>query len=171
MFQYIKIIIRRRPALLLPAIFIASMSFSVTANSVIEFVDLENKTVSLSDFKGNWIVVNYWATWCQNCIAEMPELGLFYEAHKDNGTVVLGVNYENIPVSQIQAFLEKQRIKFPIVREKVDIDGRKTLFGRFKGLPTTYIVSPAGKTVAIRTGRVDQKLLEAFIEQYVTKDK
>lgn len=149
------------------ALFLAMFMLSATAStSDIEFVDLDGKTVKLADFKGKWVVVNYWATWCPPCRVEMPELGFFYEAHKDKDAIVLGVNYETSDVAKVKAFLDEQLIKFPIVRQKGGADGKNTPFGPLKGLPTSYMVSPEGKVLAARTGMVDQKMLESFIQKY-----
>lgn len=144
---------------------------SVSANAAsdadkIEFKTLDGKVVKLSDYKGKWVIVNYWATWCPPCRVEMPELGFFHEAHKNNDAIVLGVNYEDAPVDKVKTFLEQEMIKFPVVRPKNGADGRNTAFGPLKGLPTTYMVTPEGNVVAARTGLVDQKVLEGFIEKY-----
>lgn len=137
----------------------------------IEFVDLEGKSVNLSDFKGQWVVVNIWATWCPPCIKEMPDLTFFHEKYKDDGAIVLGVNYENIPVEKVNNFTEELMVTFPIVRFKdIDLNANKTPFGPLRGLPSTYMVAPSGHIVAGRAGMVDQETLEAFIKEYEAKN-
>lgn len=137
----------------------------------IEFVDLEGKSVNLSDFKGQWVIVNIWATWCPPCIKEMPDLTFFHEKYKDDGAIVLGVNYENIPVEKIHSFTEELMVTFPIVRFKdIDLNANKTPFGPLRGLPSTYMVAPSGHIVAGRAGMVDQETLEAFIKEYEAKN-
>lgn len=132
----------------------------------IEFKTLEGETVQLSDYQGKWVVVNYWATWCPPCLVEMPELSFFHEAHKNKDAIVLGVNYEQVSVEKVQAFLEEQMIKFPVVRPVGVIDNKATPFGPLRGLPTTYMVSPSGEVIAARTGGVNQQMLEDFLEKY-----
>jgi len=144
---------------------------SVAVAQDIEFKDLEGNSVKLSDYKGKWIIVNYWATWCPPCRVEMPELTLLHEQHKDKDAVVIGVNYESNPVPEVKKFIEEFMINFPVVREKNGADGYTTSFGPLKGLPTTYMVAPNGKVVAARTGMVDQKMLEAFMKKYEEKQK
>ncbi len=132
----------------------------------IKFESLDGKIINLSDFKGQWVVVNYWATWCPPCRKEMPELNLFYERNKDRGAIVLGVNYETIEIEKVNDFLDEFKIDFLNVREINGADGRTTSFGQLRGLPTTYMVSPAGKVVATRVGLIDSKMLESFIAKY-----
>lgn len=137
----------------------------------VEFVDLQGQSVHLSDFKGQWVVVNLWATWCPPCVVEMPELVFFHEKYKDKGAMVLGVNYEDIAVEKINSFTDELMISFPIVRFKdIDLNSNRTPFGPLRGLPSTYMVAPSGEIVAARTGMVDLKALETFIEQYEAKN-
>lgn len=138
----------------------------VSADEDVEYKGLDGKSVKLSDYRGKWVIVNYWATWCPPCRVEMPELSLFHDQHKDKDAIVLGVNYETNDVKKVEDFIEEYMINFPVVREKNGADGRTTSFGPLKGLPTTYMVAPDGKVVAARTGMVDQKMLEAFINKY-----
>ncbi|BCN93669.1 hypothetical protein THMIRHAM_14540 [Thiomicrorhabdus immobilis] len=132
----------------------------------VEFVDLDGKSSFLSDYKGKWVIINLWATWCPPCLVEIPDLVLFHEEHKDKDAVVIGVNYEANDPQKVKAFAESQMINYPVVRFKGKVDGRTTPFGDLKGLPTTYMVTPEGDLVAARVGMVDQKMLETFIERY-----
>ncbi len=132
----------------------------------VTFVDLEGKPVKLSDYRGKFVVLNFWATWCPPCLVEIPDLVMFHEAHAEKDAVVIGVNYEDIPVDKVKAFAESQMINYPIVRLPGRIDGRNTPLGPLKGLPTTFMIDPEGNVVARRTGMVDQKGLEQFMERY-----
>ena len=137
----------------------------------VEFVDMQGNPVKLSDFKGKWVVVNIWATWCPPCIKEMPDLTFFHEKHKEDKAIVLGVNFERSSVEKINNFTEELMISFPIVRfANVDLNGNRTPFGPLRGLPSTYMVSPTGEVVAGRAGLVDQKVLEEFIKTYEKKN-
>lgn len=122
---------------------------------------LDGKTYRLSDFRGKWVVVNYWATWCPPCLEEMPELDLFHNAHKDKNAIVLGLNMEDIAEDKLRAWVEEQFLSFPILRDR---PRAKTEFGTLFGLPSTYIVDPEGNYVARQVGPVTAKMLTEFIE-------
>jgi thiol-disulfide isomerase/thioredoxin len=140
------------------------MALFATAPSVAEIVDfmlpdLQGKTVSLSDFRGKWVIVNYWATWCPPCLDEIPELVSLYEENKDK-LVVLGIDYEEVNNDYLREFVESQMITYPVVR----MDPKPvTRLGPVTGLPTTYIISPEGERMARQEGPVTQEAVEAYI--------
>lgn len=122
--------------------------------------DLDGKTHKLSDYKGKWVIVNYWATWCPPCIEEMPELVFFHENHKDKNAVVLGVNMEDADDQVVRDFLDDHLISYPVVLSEPVRNGP---LGRVPALPTTFLVSPEGEVVRRKVGRVTLAELEAWI--------
>ncbi len=124
---------------------------------------LDGREHRLSDYRGKWVVVNYWATWCPPCVAEMPELVFFHDNHKDRGAMVLGVNYEDAPLDKVRAFVEEHMVSYPILLASPD---EGSPLGRIRGLPTTFIVSPAGKVVHRHFGMVDTDYLEQLIADF-----
>lgn len=133
---------------------------SVVAQPVeLVLADLDNKDYRLSDYRGKWVVVNYWATWCPPCVEEMPELVFFHDKHKDKDAVVLGVNFEDAPDQQIRDFLEEHLVSYPILLAEPDA---MSPLGRIPGLPTTFIVSPKGEVVHRIVGRTSLEKLEAL---------
>ncbi len=125
--------------------------------------DLSGRDRQLSEFRGKWVVVNYWATWCPPCLEEMPELELFHSDHQDKDAVVLGVNFEEIELEPLKAFVENQFLSFPILRSAPT--GRSAL-GMIPGLPTTYIITPDGKVATRQVGPVNREMLEAYIHKH-----
>lgn len=125
--------------------------------------DVDGKTRTLSEFRGQWVVVNYWATWCPPCLEEIPDLVAFHDRHRDKGAVVIGINFEDIPQDQLRVFVDEHFISYPVLRngdlapptERLDVGG----------LPTTYIISPEGVPVARQVGTVTAAALEQFIEK------
>lgn len=132
----------------------------------ITFVDMDGNETQLSDYQGKWVIVNLWATWCPPCLVEIPDLVLFHEAHHKDKAIVLGVNLETISAESVKQFSEDQFINYPVVRFKAPFSNSHTPLGPLRGLPTTYMITPKGKVVAVRTGLVDDAMLERFINKY-----
>jgi thiol-disulfide isomerase/thioredoxin len=127
-----------------------------------ELEGLDGKTYRLSDYRGKWVLVNYWATWCPPCREELPELEVFHDNHKDKDAVVLGVAMERINKERLQAFVDEQFLSYPILMMK---PGASTELGRIPGLPTSYLINPQGELAARQVGPVTLQELEAFIKK------
>ncbi len=136
---------------------------SATAGSDFTLPGIDGKTYRLSDYRGKWVVVNYWATWCPPCRAEIPDLVEFHERNRERGAVVLGVAYEQISVEQLRKFADKYAINYPILKAE---PGSSEVLGPIEGLPTTYLVSPEGEVVARQSGLVTGEAIERFIRNY-----
>ena len=140
------------------------MALLVTVPVVAEKVDftlqdLDGKSVSLSDFRGKWVVVNYWATWCPPCLEEIPDLVDLYEENRDT-IVVLGIAFEEVNQEYLREFVDSHMISYPIMHtEPIPV----TELGPVLGLPTSYIISPAGERVARQEGPVTRAAIEKYI--------
>lgn len=125
--------------------------------------DTNGKIHNLSDYRGKWVVVNFWATWCPPCLDEIPELIEFHQEHKDTDAVVLGINHEQPDLEYLQEFMEHSFINYPVLRTDM---GDVFPFGSLRGLPTTVLVSPQGVPVVKRTGAITRQELEEAIKEY-----
>lgn len=143
--------------------FLFFLSLTVSADPVdYSLPDLAGKTHSLADYRGKWVIVNYWATWCPPCQEEIPDLVDFHERRKDKDAVVLGINYEDIGAEQLQAFADSFMISYPVLRSKPEIT---TPLGTIPGLPTTFIIAPDGTAVARQVGPITGDQLDQYIER------
>ncbi len=126
--------------------------------------DMDGRLHSLSDYRGRWVLVNYWATWCPPCREELPELEVFHSGEAGRA-VVLGVNVEAIGRDRLRAFVDDQFLSFPIL-----LAGARPrpgqLLGPVDAMPTSYLVSPDGKVVARQVGQVTAKAISGFIDRY-----
>jgi len=122
--------------------------------------DVNGKEHKLSDYKGKWVIVNYWATWCPPCLEEIPELVDFHEEHKNKDAVVLGLNYEDVDPKYLKEFVDQYFISYPVLHAD---PGTADYWGPINGLPTTVIISPEGEMYLRKVGRVDGKYLEDII--------
>lgn len=109
----------------------------------------DGEEVSLSDYKGKVVMINFWASWCEPCRLETPELEKAYEAHKDQGFEILGVNLAENEVT-VNGFIKNQGMTYPVVLDRdksIAIDTYKV-----KPLPTSYFVDRDGilRVVAAR---------------------
>ena len=128
------------------------------------FIDLHGNPIQLSDYRGKWVVVNYWATWCPPCLEEIPELVHFHDTHKDTDAVVVGINMEKKDEQSLGVFVEDNMISYPVVPMTDDMP----LLGNIPGLPTTYLLDPSGKPAAVQVGQVTEEMIEAFMAKYST---
>ncbi len=126
------------------------------------YTDMAGNPINLSDYRGKWVVVNYWATWCPPCLEEIPELINFHDRHKDSDAVVVGINMENTDHQRLSDFIDDNLVSYPIVPMTDDMP----LLGNIPGLPTTYLLDPSGKTAAVQVGQVTSEMIEAFIADY-----
>ena len=124
---------------------------------------LDGQQKWLAEYRGRWVVLNYWATWCPPCLEEIPELSLFHDQHHEDNALVIGINFEKISPTDLTAFLDDHLIDYPMFHQR---PRRRTPFGPLPGLPTTYLITPDGVPVAMQSGQVTAKLLEHFIAQY-----
>ena len=148
--------------LLLLLYFISSMGI-VSAKEGIEFsaTDLSGNVHHIEQYRGKWVVVNYWGSFCGPCIKEMPELSIFHNEHKDDDAIVLGINQEDIPAKLLANFTKNLNVNFPSLKVPFE---EVTPFGSVTVLPSTFIINPQGKLVARQAGVITVQMLEDYIE-------
>ena len=149
-----------RLALLLLGVFTAITALADPVDFTLN--DVNGKPRSLSEFRGKWVIVNYWATWCPPCLDEIPDLVEFHEKHKDKDAVVLGISFEEVDPEYLQEFVDTHFMSYPVLStDPVPV----TPLGPVLGLPTTYIISPQGERVARQEGPITGAAIEAFLER------
>jgi len=148
-----------RIIVLLSAVFIFSSNVFAVDFS---FTDTEDIDYKLSQYKGKWVVVNFWATWCPPCRKEIPDLSDFHLEHDD--AVVIGVNYEpGLSDERLNKFIALYLITYPVTRVSDEII---TALGQPRGLPTSILIDPQGNIAKKMTGMVDERRLNKIITDY-----
>ncbi len=123
-----------------------------------DFHDTEGNGYRYEDFRGSYLVINYWATWCAPCIEEIPELIALGKNHDD--IVVLGVNFDAPPPAEAAGQIARMKITFPVYRED---PGRVLGFERPQVLPTTIVIGPDGRLKSTLVGpQTEETLIEAI---------
>lgn len=128
--------------------------------------DMHEKEQHISQYRGKWVVVNFWATWCAPCLAEIPDLQAFHDDHQAQDAVVVGVNMESIELDKLRDFAKEKSITYPIWHMEPEVE---TALGQVVGLPTTFMVDPEGTVVAREIGTVSAKEIEDFMRRYEAK--
>jgi len=126
---------------------------------------LTGDTVHLSDYRGQVVVLNFWATWCPPCVAELPGFQQVYDELNNQGVVVLAINADSESVNQIETFINQTLetpLTFPVLLDN-DLTVNR-LFNIF-GLPTTIVINQSGEIVFSQTGIITERQLRTLINQ------
>jgi thiol-disulfide isomerase/thioredoxin len=138
------------------------IAWSCTAQAAgFDIVDTQGHHHRLADYRGRWVVVNFWATWCVPCVREIPELAAFARAHPD--VVVIGVAVDVTDAEMVKRFAAKNGLAYPLV---IGDDAVERQLGSQQALPVTRIYDPDGRVTYDRVGSIDRRVLE-----FATRDR
>jgi cytochrome c biogenesis protein CcmG/thiol:disulfide interchange protein DsbE len=115
-------------------------SFTVT--------DLNGKTISSADLRGKVVFVNFWATWCPPCRAEIPDLIKLQDKYRDS-VVVLGISEDEAPAESVKAFVAQQKMNYPVVMTTPEL---AKIFKGVVALPTTFVIDRDGNLAQRHVG-------------------
>jgi len=105
--------------------------------------DIHGKPISLAQFKGKPVLLNFWATWCAACKEEMPAMQRMHEASEDNGGFhIIAISIDRFNMEKVNRYVENLNLTFPVLVDP----GRETRKAYFiRGLPTSYLIDSEGK--------------------------
>lgn len=160
--------VMRNARIALPALLLTACLLGAARAAPVDFTltDLTGSTIKLSDYRGQWVVINFWASWCPPCIRELPELVAYQAANPK--VQVLGVNFEESTIAEARTFLEPFNVNFPNLKIG---DTPLQPFEPLEGLPTTAIIDPDGELVERHMGPVTAEHLEKLVELYQQRSR
>jgi DsbE subfamily thiol:disulfide oxidoreductase len=126
-----------------------------------ELEDLDGKTVRSSDFKGKVIILDFWATWCPPCRAEIPGFVELQKKYQGQGLRIVGVSVDQASSDTVKSFAQKSGINYPVVLADTNV---VTAFGGIDGLPTTFIIDGNGHIVKRHLGFTETSEIESEIK-------
>ena len=115
--------------------------------------------VSLKQFRGKVVLLNFWATWCPPCVREMPSMEALFQKFKPRGFTVLAVSLDEKGAAVVKPFLKKYRLTFPVA-----LDPDSGISGRYgaRDLPSSFLIDAQGRVVAAAKGERDWYSAEAI---------
>ena len=128
--------------------------------------DLNGENVSLSDFSGKVVILDFWATWCPPCKAEIPHFVELSEQYQGKGLAIVGVSLDREGVDVVKPFVQKFGIEYPVLIS----DGQVTkAYGGINSIPTTFVIDSAGNIRKKYVGYRDKSVFEADIKELLPK--
>ncbi|TXH71903.1 MAG: TlpA family protein disulfide reductase [Thiothrix sp.] len=135
------------------------MSAAVSAQTPnFSFQDIYGKQHQFNEYKGKWVIVNYWSPQCGPCLSEIPALKQVAAQYRNN-VVVLGMDAGETPDAELRRFIRQKGINYTVVPTQ---DSTMFALGLIYGVPTTYVVSPQGKVVDTHMGAVTVEQIKGY---------
>lgn len=126
---------------------------------------LEGERYTLSELRGNVVILNFWATWCAPCRKEIPDLSRIYTAHKDDGLVILGVSWDDLDKDKIRKFADNYKVTYPVLHGTQSELTEVGMAYQWEGyLPTSYIIDREGFIREVLVGARSEKFFMKILE-------
>ena len=146
---------------LLLLVFIISSSAQAQSVPDFSFTDVNGKQHRFSQYRGKWVIVNYWSTYCGPCITEIPALKRIAAQYRGK-VEVLGMDAGETAAPQLKQFMRQQGINYTVVPTQ---DSSMFALGLIYGVPTTFIVSPQGQIVDTHMGVISVQQMQRYVGQ------
>jgi thiol-disulfide isomerase/thioredoxin len=130
--------------------------------------DLDGHTVRLSDYRGKVVLVNFWATWCPPCRAEMPDLVRLQREHGKAGLQIIGITYPPEKETRVRRFAKSLKVNYPIILGTRQVKAR---FSSDETLPLTVVIDREGKVSDIISGILLREEFDEKIKPLLIKKK
>ena len=150
---------------------VMTMAFSPARQEVkapqLEVTDINGRRVRLSDYKGKVVLINFWATWCPPCRAEMPDLVRLQREHGKDGLQIIGITYPPERRARVRRFARSLKVNYPIILGTREMKAR---FSSEETLPLTVVINRDGKVSDIISGILLRQEFDEKIKPLLMKD-
>ncbi|MFN7097320.1 MAG: TlpA family protein disulfide reductase, partial [Gammaproteobacteria bacterium] len=119
-------------------------SFCTACSPSSAFKTVDNDTINPNHLQGHWLIVNYWADWCENCQAETPVLNQFYQQYHNQRITLVAVNFDHLPLEKLKQAITIDHITYPVLQHD---PAEVWQLGAIAVLPTTFVINPHGQLV------------------------
>lgn len=127
-----------------------------------ELKDMNGKTIRLSAYRGQVVLLNFWATWCGPCKIEIPWFIEFQRTYKDRGFTVIGVSVDEDGWEAVRPFLASRKVNYPVVVSTLEVEQK---FGGVEALPISFLIDREGRIASTHVGLVTKKTYEDEIRR------
>ncbi len=127
-----------------------------------ELPDLDGNLISSESFRGDIVVLNFWATWCPPCRAELPDFVEAQAAYREKGVSFIGVSVDMGAPEHVREFVENYGLNYPVVMATAEIVGD---YGNVEAIPTTFFIGRDGRIADMQIGGMDGSMLRAKIDR------
>jgi len=134
--------------------------------SVFSVRGLDGKAIKLSEFKGQPVVLDFWATWCAPCRAAMPDLDHMQARYQPQGLVVIGLSVDDGSATIVRRFVDRVGIKFRVAMAD---EGVLDDYGPIRSIPTTIFINRKGEIVRRVTGYLDAETMDGFVQEILPR--
>ena len=157
----------RSSILLIIALVPASVLGQTVKAPQFKLTDINGRTVRLSDYRGKVVLINFWATWCPPCRAEMPDLVRLQREHGKEGLQIIGITYPPEQRARVRRFARGLKVNYPIILGTREIKAR---FSSDETLPLTIVINRDGKVIEIISGILLREEFDEKIKPLLMKD-
>jgi thiol-disulfide isomerase/thioredoxin len=128
--------------------------------------DPRGRDLTLSDYKGKVVLLNFWATWCGPCKIEIPWFIEFEKSYNTRGFAVVGISMDEDGWNAVKPYVEQKQMNY---RVAIGDDGLAQKYGGIDSLPTTFLIDRAGRVAAVHMGLVSKNVYEREIQELLAE--